>query len=147
MFFRKLFPLFIFSLSFAFIEAAVVVYLRKLLGFELNFPNIKFIAFVSPCSWLFKDPQLNYIETFRETATLLVLAAFGWTAGNGFRRRLGAFLASFALWDIFYYVFLKLLLNWPTSVWTTDVFSSSPFPPSDRCYMHYLSPPYFSSLA
>ena len=132
----KLIPLILFSLTFAFIEASVVVYLRQLLGYTLNFPvihpetllNLGVIAFVAPGKWLFPDASLSQTEILREFATLIVLAAFAWGAGSNLKRKLGTFLASFALWDIFYYVFLKILLNWPKSLYDIDVFFLLPVP-------------------
>jgi hypothetical protein len=52
---------------------------------------------------------------------IVVLLAMAW----GLRRRKGElvafFLLGFGVWDIFYYVFLKILLGWPVSLATWDV--------------------------
>lgn len=42
--------------------------------------------------------------------------------------RLVYFLYAFAIWDIFYYVFLKLALNWPASLLTWDLLFLIPWP-------------------
>jgi len=42
---------------------------------------------------------------------MVMLLAVGWLAGRTWRSRLGYFIAAFGVWDIFYYVFLRLLTN------------------------------------
>ena len=37
------------------------------------------------------------------------------------RQRVAYFLAIFAIWDIFYYVWLKVLINWPASIMDWDI--------------------------
>ena len=37
------------------------------------------------------------------------------------RGRLAVFLISFAVWDVFYYVWLKVILNWPASLFDWDI--------------------------
>ncbi|MCD4769411.1 MAG: hypothetical protein K8R35_04515, partial [Bacteroidales bacterium] len=58
---------------------------------------------------------------FREAATLIMLLAVGIITGRSFAGRFAWFLYSFAVWDIFYYLFLKLLIGWPESFLTWDV--------------------------
>jgi hypothetical protein len=50
-----------------------------------------------------------------------MLAGIGILAGRNSTERFAWFLYSFAVWDIFYYVFLKVLLNWPESLLTWDI--------------------------
>ncbi len=100
----------IFSISFAFMETSVVVYLREMLypqGFQ--FP-------LAPM-----EPHLVLTEVFRETSTLIILLSVGIITGRNFSTRFGWFLYCFAVWDLFYYVFLKVLLNWPESLMTWDI--------------------------
>ena len=42
--------------------------------------------------------------------------------------RFAYFLYIFAVWDIFYYVFLKITVNWPSSILTWDVLFLIPIP-------------------
>jgi hypothetical protein len=42
-------------------------------------------------------------------------------AGRDKLKRLGWFLYIFAVWDIFYYIFLKILIGWPESFMTWDI--------------------------
>ncbi len=107
---RKLFLVGIFSLAMGFLETIVVVYLR-----ELYYPN----GFQFPLAAM--NQQILLAELLRELATLIMLVCIGWLAGRTFNSRFAWFLYSFAIWDLFYYVFLKLLLNWPESLFTTDI--------------------------
>jgi hypothetical protein len=100
----------VFAIAMAFLETAVVIYLRKLYypeGFE--FP-LKII-----------DQDVAITEFIREIATLIMLAGIGFFAGRNNIERFAFFIFSFAIWDIFYYVFLYLLLGWPASLFTWDV--------------------------
>jgi hypothetical protein len=60
-------------------------------------------------------------ELLREVATLVMLVSIGILAGRRFSTGFAWFIYSFAIWDIFYYVFLWLLLGWPQSLMTWDV--------------------------
>jgi hypothetical protein len=100
----------IFAISMGFLETTVVVYLRALL-----YPN----GFVFPLTPI---PQsLAVTEILRETATLIMLLGAGTLAGKNAISRFAWYLYAFAIWDIFYYIFLKLLLNWPGSLMTWDI--------------------------
>jgi hypothetical protein len=108
---NNLLALTLFSIAMGLLEAAVVVYLRKLLyngGFD--FP-------VQPIS----DTTIAITEIAREAATLVMLLTIAYIYGRNFISRFAAFLFSFAIWDIFYYVFLKVLIDWPDSLLTWDV--------------------------
>lgn len=65
--------------------------------------------------------HLAVTEIIREFATLIVLLCIGLIAGRTFSEKFAWFLYSFAIWDIFYYVFLKLLIGWPESWLTWDI--------------------------
>lgn len=99
-----------FSIAMGFLEAAVVVYLR-----ELYYPN----GFQFP---LQKMPiWLIQVEIWREAATIAMLSFVACLASTYKWQRWGYFLIAFAVWDIIYYVGLKLWLNWPESLFTWDV--------------------------
>jgi hypothetical protein len=100
----------LFSVAMAFLETSVVVYLRK-----LYYPG----GFSFPLKIMDKD--VAFVEIFRELATLIMLLGAGFIAGRTKTEKFGLFLFSFAIWDIFYYVFLKVVLNWPESLLTWDV--------------------------
>ncbi len=100
----------LFSISMAFLESAVVVYLR-----EIYYPN----GFGFPLVPI--GQKIAITELFRELATMIMLLGIGILVGKNKIERFAYFLYSFAIWDIFYYVFLKCLLNWPDSLLTWDV--------------------------
>ncbi len=114
---KKILPLIIFGISFAFVEAVVVYYLRTLLGLHDSLVNkgsqilvdFKTIAFLKPNLNILSNPQITRVEMMREAATIIMLISVSYLVGRYFKQRLGAFLISFAVWDIFYYVFLKVL--------------------------------------
>ena len=105
---------FLFGVALAYIEAAVVVYLRAIF-----YPD----GFTFPLSQGIPSQFRYYIfvEIARETATLVVLFTIAHLIGTNFLTRLAWFLTLFAVWDIFYYVWLKVLLNWPGSFMEWDV--------------------------
>ena len=106
----KFLPLFIFAVSMGFLEAIVVVYMR-----ELYYPHgFEFPLKILP-SWLM------IIEIIREICTILMLFTVAWISGKNFLQRLSVFLFLFGIWDIFYYVALKIFLNWPESLFTWDL--------------------------
>ena len=95
----------------------MVVYLRRLYypqGFQ--FPLVII------------DTPTFLLELAREVATVVMLAAFGIAAGRTKVGRFGYFMIAFGLWDIFYYVWLKIILNWPASLLTWDVLFLIPMP-------------------
>jgi hypothetical protein len=108
---RRVAVLTAFSVAMGLLEAAVVIYIRKLYYPEgFDFPLVPIT-----------DYQVGITELLREAATLVMLWGVGWLYGRSFITRLAAFVYSFAVWDIFYYVFLKLILGWPSSLLTPDV--------------------------
>lgn len=102
--------LFVFSVAMGFLESSVVIYLR-----ELYYPE----GFFLPIKTM--SAHLALTELLREAATLIMLISLGAIIGKTFMEKFSAFLFSFAIWDIFYYVFLKLILNWPESFLTWDI--------------------------
>jgi hypothetical protein len=116
--------------AFGYIEAAVVYYLRALMKFHTNYTlthykvilNLWIITFVTTRHTLLVGNRITDVEKFREVATIVVLLSLAYVAGSNWRQRLGAFLVSFACWDLMYYAFLKILDNWPSSLLTKDVY-------------------------
>ena len=106
-----------FSIAMGFLEGAVVVYLR-----EIYYPK----GFDFPLAPI--TSTIAITELLREAATLIMLIGIGILTGKNKAERFVCFLYSFAVWDIFYYVFLKLLLNWPASLFTWDILFLLPVP-------------------
>lgn len=112
----------VFSIAFAYIESAVVVYLR-----EIFHPD----GFTFPLTMFGLDPigkRLLLTETGREAATIVVMFTGSWLFGKNRRQRFAYFMIIFAVWDIFYYVWLKVLLDWPSSIMDWDVLFLIPIP-------------------
>jgi hypothetical protein len=109
----------LFGIAFAFVEAAVVVYLRAAAGVPPGGQTATLDAFPA---------HLLSIERFREAATLVMLAGLAWFAGQRFKEKLVAFLWTFAFWDLFYYLWLRLTIGWPASLLTNDVLFLLPVP-------------------
>lgn len=113
--FGRLTALFFFSVAFAYIEAVVVVYLRAIFypdGF--NFPIANLLEKPGAATYML-------IEIGREAATVILILTAAYLMVRKFRERVGYFLIIFAVWDIFYYVWLKVLLDWPGSVLDWDI--------------------------
>lgn len=120
----------LFGVAFGFVEAAVVLYLREIGNFQGQYTfssyhtyvNLGFMSFVSPVHTLVFNHLTSTVEVVREAATIVMLFCLAWVAGTTWRQRLGAFMVSFACWDLAYYLFLKVIDHWPQSLFTRDVF-------------------------
>ena len=114
----------IFSIAFAWVESAVVVYLREIYfdgGFSfplvINWENGKRVI----------DPLVR-IEFGREIATIIILITVGWLAGSTKFQKFSFFMIAFGIWDIFYYIWLYVLTSWPESLMTWDLLFYVPLP-------------------
>jgi hypothetical protein len=115
---RRLTVLVIYALAMAWLEGVVVVYIRGLLGIA----NTEALpAGEEVMRRLGTIPWLLGTEQTREMATIVMLATVAWLAGRDIRDRFGAFLVTFGVWDIGYYVTLYALLRWPPSILTMDL--------------------------
>ncbi len=114
----RLLILAVFAVAMAFVETAVVVYLRALFYPEGFYGTLATI------------PLFYYgTEVFREAGTIIMLAAVAILAARrGWWERVAYFLFCFGVWDIFYYVWLFALLGWPPSLMTSDVLFLIPIP-------------------
>jgi len=134
---KKLLSIIVFSIAFGLLEAIVVFYLQHIAGrsilpvssndYSVLF-DIKVIAFILPKQPFLKDATVTSVEMIREFSTIVMLLSFAYVAGNTLKQRIGAFLVSFALWDIFYYVFLIFLIGRPKSLFDLDIFFLIPIP-------------------
>ncbi len=115
---KRIYTLSIFAVAMAYVESAIVVYLREML-----FGNVLEIF---PLRNL--PSNLAVIEIGREAATIVMLLTVGVLAGrNKFQKRM-YFVYGFAIWDIFYYVFLWIMVGWPTSLLNFDILFLIPIP-------------------
>jgi len=107
----------IFGIAFAYFEAAVVVYLREIFypdGF--NFPLSEFGIGTSDV-W----NRLLITEIGREAASIVLILTAAWLFGRSLLQRTAYFFTIFAIWDIFYYIWLKVLIDWPASIMDWDI--------------------------
>lgn len=105
----------VFGIAFAYIESAVVVYLRAIFhpnGFTFPLEVFGVTA---------EAKRLLLTEIGREAATVVLILTAAWLFGRVRQERVAYFLAIFAVWDVFYYVWLKVLLDWPDSIMDWDV--------------------------
>ena len=114
---QKLLWIGLFGLTMGYFEAAVVEYLRRLIypeGFAFPLKDI--------------PTMLLAIEFGREIASVVMLFAVGWLAGRNLLDRFAGFMYGFGVWDITYYLWLKLFENWPASLATDDLLFLIPLP-------------------
>jgi hypothetical protein len=108
----------IYAVAMAWVESAAVFYLRSMLGrLEPYQPNP-----------LPNAGGFARVEMPREAATLVMLLAVGFLAGRTWRARFGYTVIAFGVWDIFYYVFLKMICGWPHTLLDWDVLFLLPLP-------------------
>jgi hypothetical protein len=107
----------LFSIAMAALEAIVVVYLR-----QLYYPD----GFTFPLIRL-SETAMGY-EWLREATTIIMLATAAMMVSAEKQLRFAWFLFLFAIWDIWYYIWLKILLGWPASLFTWDILFLIPVP-------------------
>lgn len=115
---RKWLTVATFAVAMAWVEAAVVFYLRTMINRVVPYQA---------------DPlpavgNFGAAELVREMATLAMLGAVGVLAGSTWRSRVGYTAVAFGIWDIFYYVFLKVLTGCPHTLLDWDVLFLLPLP-------------------
>ena len=107
-----------FAIAMAWVEAASVFYIRALVDriepYQANPLPMK--------------GALGNVELAREAATLVMLAMLGLLAGRTWRRRAGYAALAFGIWDIFYYLFLRLISGWPRTLLDWDILFLLPLP-------------------
>ncbi|MGZ4044552.1 MAG: hypothetical protein ACXVO9_15210 [Bacteroidia bacterium] len=107
----------LFAIAMGYMECCVVVYLRELYyksGF--TFPLKVIPSFIGK------------VETWRELGTIIMLVGIGIIAGKTKMQRFAYFVFAFAIWDLFYYIFLYVCLGWPQALSTWDILFLIPVP-------------------
>ena len=121
----------IWGIAFGMIEAAVVIYLR-----HIYYPN----GFAFPVVWA--DFDVAIVEIVRELATLVLMWSLATLLYKKLANKLAVFMIVFGVWDIFYYIFLKIFLGWPADLTTWDILFLLPYP-----WVGPIWPPVLVSLA
>jgi hypothetical protein len=114
---RQLLLSFFFATAMAYLESAVVVYLRLLYypeGFEFPLAPI--------------PPFILWVEIGREAATIIMLYTVARFLARNAMQAFAWFCFNFAVWDLWYYGWLKIFLNWPASLLDWDVLFLIPLP-------------------
>jgi hypothetical protein len=108
----------VFAAAMAWMEAATVFYIRAL------------VDRIDPyqAEPLPLHGALGNVELVREAATLVMLTVVGWLAGRTWRERSAYFAIAFGLWDVLYYVFLRPISGWPTTLFDWDILFLLPLP-------------------
>ena len=115
--YRRLTWLTTYCVAMAYLESAVVVYLRAIYYPEgFSFPLVLI------------EPRMSAIEVGREAATLVMLLGVAAVMSTDRWERFLFFALSFGIWDIFYYVWLWVFLRWPPSLMTPDILFLIPVP-------------------
>jgi hypothetical protein len=114
---RKLPFVALYAIAMAYVEGAVVTYLREARGIHDVVRDL-------PA----QIDKLAGIEIGREAATIVMLLTVGWIAGRRLQDRLGFFVFAFGLWDIAYYFWLALFNGWPRSPLDWDILFLMPVP-------------------
>ena len=108
----------VFAIAMAWVESASVLYIRMLVDriepYQANPLPI--------------NGALGNVELWREAATLVMIATLGMLAGRTWRHRAGYAALAFGVWDIFYYVFLRLMTGWPRTLLDWDILFLLPLP-------------------
>ena len=117
---KKLILILLLAVSFAFIEASVVQYLRVYFNQNENVKDVYSLNVIQQ-----PETELDYdimgTEIGREVATLLLFISMAWIVANSIKEWVEYFVFGFAIWDIFYYVWLAVIIDWPRSLLDWDI--------------------------
>jgi hypothetical protein len=91
----------------ALIEAVAVVYIRHGM-LQASYDHVTLTRYMT-------------MEMWREVGTLVMLVTVGWLAGRRSVERWAYGLFAFGMWDIWYYVWLKVLIDWPATLLDWDI--------------------------
>jgi hypothetical protein len=107
-----------FAIAMAWVEAASVYYIRAL------------VDRIEPyqANPLPVHGTLGNVELWREASTLVMIGTMGLLAGRTWRRRAAYAALAFGAWDIFYYVFLRIMTGWPRTLFDWDILFLLPLP-------------------
>jgi hypothetical protein len=133
---QRVTALLLFGIAFGYLEAAVVSYLRILheparLHYYPDRPSSELFSLLTleQVRAAGQEQQKTvFVEIGREAATMLMLAAIALAVTGNARQWTAAFAIAFGVWDIVFYAGLKLLLGWPSSLFTWDILFLIPVP-------------------
>lgn len=117
--YRNLVWLSLFAIAMAQVEASLVVHLRT-----IYYPDNPLAIF--PLSLL--SPRDLVIELVRELATVVMILSVALLGRRENALRFATFIYVFGLWDLFYYIWLKIMIGWPLGWLQWDVLFLIPWP-------------------
>lgn len=117
--YRNLVWLSLFAIAMAQVEASVVVHLRT-----IYYPGNPLAIF--PLSLLSSRDLM--IEMVRELATVVMIMSVAFLNSRGFALRFATFVYVFGMWDLFFYIWLKIMIDWPPGWLEWDVLFLIPWP-------------------
>jgi hypothetical protein len=97
----------VYAIAMALLEAVVVVYIRHGM-LQASYDHVTLTGYMT-------------IEMWREVGTLVMLITVGWLAGRRNVERWAYGLFAFGMWDIWYYAWLKVLIDWPNTLLDWDI--------------------------
>jgi len=118
----------VYAAAFGYVEAMVVVYLRRL---ENMPPGLDYAQIWAARSLTLSSASIESemrrlgiwtTELTREAATIVLLVSAACAAHKTLRARIAVFGYTFAVWDITYYVWLRLWTGFPRSLASTDIY-------------------------
>ncbi len=123
----------VFAAAFGYTEAALVVYLRRLLGeapgmdYRQVFGARGMTLSSAAVAADMKAQGVWSLERSREAATLVLLFGAAWAGGRTARERGAVFSYTFAVWDLTYYGFLAVWTGFPRTLSAVDIYFLLPW--------------------
>lgn len=136
----KLFFYTLIGLALGWWEGVVVVYIREILtAIDPDLTKLTILQLTKPLIITGdKNYSLLFIEKTREIAPIFIIFCISGFCEKKFIRKFASFLWIFAIWDLFYYITLKILINWPPSLKTIDCLFLIPSPWIAPCWIPIL---------
>jgi hypothetical protein len=132
---RRLVALILFGLTFGYVEAAAVVLIRTIYApiHQRLFPDRAtddLFPLITMQQWSEHGPPTMppLLEAGRELGLVLMVALVACAGFRSLCEWFAAFMLTFGVWDLAYYMWLKVLLGWPHSLSDWDLIFSIPLP-------------------
>lgn len=109
----------VFATSMGYLETSVSYYQRIILGVSPSY-NLSVLPLFTPKHLI--------VEQLREISTIIMLFTVGMLVGKTKIEKVAIFLFCFGIWDITYYIFYYVLIQWPMSLFTIDLLFLVPVP-------------------
>ena len=125
----------LFGIAFGVTEASAIIYLRTpfglLPGYNQNLDEVVNLSasIHDQAQLVAKLPKSLYVVEFiRQVATMIMLISIAMISACRWSERFAAFLWTFAVWDISYYIAFWAFIGWPSSLLDYDFLFLVPVP-------------------